>query len=411
MRAFLLTLLVLPSIAQTTAPKPDKPQPPATLPWLVLDSVAADQWPATLPLVNAPTNLELLNPGQCVRAAVLVSGGGQEHALENATLSWSVSGLALQSFPAAPLTPAKHLKPEGLDFVAFALAAGGIRADISTSFASMAASNAKWCVPQGAADGKVEVRMTLQQGTRQTVLKPVSITIESLATGAAKTFASLDDMAKFSTTYHVAPEPARLLPAFQFIAGGSQDSLVPYAFFRAAFKQDAPTVQGFGPALAASPKLTEMIALNLLAKTGVILTPPPPLSDDDKKAIAAADDLFDPYDMKPTQDLFTKLDFLWAEFCADGRRKPVAAIVSALAWRADYDAFQALKKSGKKPGALTDSLVRGLTYMAAGWSLNSFNQSDPLAADYLAAISADPATPANIKAELAHLGDNPAFKR
>jgi hypothetical protein len=55
--------------------------------------------------------------------------------------------------------------------------------------------------------------------------------------------------------------------------------------------------------------------------------------------------------------------------------------------------------------------MRGVCYSAAGWSIGSFQRSDPLAADYIEAILADPSTPANIKDELAHLGTNPAFQR
>ncbi|MGA1983921.1 MAG: hypothetical protein ABSG84_15825 [Acidobacteriaceae bacterium] len=117
--------------------------------------------------------------------------------------------------------------------------------------------------------------------------------------------------------------------------------------------------------------------------------------------------------MKPTPELFTKLDFLWADFSATGRLQPVNAIVGALAWRSDYEAFDAMRKAGKtpKPDELTESFCRGLAYAAAGWALGSFQTCDPLAADYIEAISADPSKPSNIKDELTHLGANPAFKQ
>jgi hypothetical protein len=47
---------------------------------------------------------------------------------------------------------------------------------------------------------------------------------------------------------------------------------------------------------------------------------------------------------------------------------------------------------------------------AAGWSLTSFKRTDPLIADYLQAIAADPATSTAIKAELKGLDTNPAFR-
>lgn len=275
----------------------------------------------------------------------------------------------------------------------------------------MAASGDKWCVPQGASDQKVEIRVAVIRGDEQMVLKAETIQIESLASATKKTFKDDKEFSDFLQTYHQSPEPGRLLPALQYATAGEPKSMIPFYFLRAAFKQDAATVQAFGPQLAASAKPAEMFGLILMEKAGVQLVEPPTLTDDEKKTLAGTPDLPDAYDSEPIEQLGAKQDFLWAEFSATGRLQPLSAVVRELAWRSDYDAFDAMRKAGKKPGALTDSIMRGVTYAAAGWSLGSFQRSDPLAADYIEAISADPATPSNIKAELAHLGTNPAFKQ
>jgi hypothetical protein len=49
--------------------------------------------------------------------------------------------------------------------------------------------------------------------------------------------------------------------------------------------------------------------------------------------------------------------------------------------------------------------------MVAGWSLGSFQRTDPLAADYVEFMIASPDTPQNIKSELTGLSTNPAFKQ
>jgi len=49
--------------------------------------------------------------------------------------------------------------------------------------------------------------------------------------------------------------------------------------------------------------------------------------------------------------------------------------------------------------------------MAAGWSLGSFQRTDPLAADYIEFMIASPDTPQSVKTELRGLSTNPAFKQ
>ena len=409
----LLCLSPFHSISQKTVEV--KKLPPARVSedsFLILNEVVTEQWPFMGPLINAPTNMAMLNPGQCIRAVALASGEGNEHYFDHASLSWTVRmGGKEDSFPFAATGLAKQIKPEGADFVIAVFRSASIKENPILSFVTMAASDTKWCVPQGAGDQKAEIHVTVRIGDQSTVLKTRNIQIESLASAAKKPFKDGKDFANFIQTYHVSPEPGRLLAAFQYLVVMDQKSLVPFAFFRAAFKHDEATVQGFGAGLTASPKLAEILALNLMAKAGVTLANPPPLTGEEKKSIAESADIPDGYDMRPTEELFTKLDFLWADFSATGRPRPVSAIVSALAWRTDFDAFDTMRKAGKKPGMLTESVIRGATYASAGWSLDSFQRNDPVAADYIEAIYANPSTPTSIKDELAHLATNPAFKQ
>ena len=86
-------------------------------------------------------------------------------------------------------------------------------------------------------------------------------------------------------------------------------------------------------------------------------------------------------------------------------------IASALSWRADYEDFDKLRKTPDHSSTLTPSIVRGVVYTAAGWSLSSFQMNDPLVADYIDYMRASPDTPQTVKSELAGLANNPAFKR
>jgi hypothetical protein len=380
--------------------------------FVVMNEVATEQWPAMLARVNPPSNMEMLNPGQCVRAAVAANGDGHEHFFDQASVGWTVRmGGKEESFPFAPTYATRQMKPEEGDEVPGALQTHSLKRTVGSSSMSVAVSAAKWCVPQGATDQTAEVRITVKREGQETALRPAAIQIESLATAAKKTFTDKQELGEFMQSYHLSPEPGRLLPALEYLVASKEQSAIPFTFFKTAFQHDAATVAGFGPGLAAMNKATRLFGMGLIAKAGVKLAEPPTLTDEEKKWMAEAPDLPDGYDMKPDQELAAKLDYLWAEFGATGRLRPVRAVVNALAWRADYDAYDKIRRAGKSPGKLTDSLMRGLCYKAAGWSLSSFNQTDPVAADYVDAIVADPATPAALRDELTHLQMNAAFER
>jgi hypothetical protein len=392
-------------------------QSPASLspdPFIVMDSVVTEQWPATLANVNAPVDMQLLNPGQCIRVAALAVGSGHEHFFDDTSISFNVRlGTTDIASPLAPSAATKMIKPDGGDFVSAALAAGGVKDNPFLTTGAMTVSQSKWCVPDDASDGSIVIRAVVKRGKSESDLNPKTVTLESLDSASKKAFKDEKEFSTWIQTYHASPEPGRLLPALIFFTSlgeNAKSAPIMLEFFKDAFKHDAATAQAFGPWLAQTDKLTRMTALVLLSKAGVQLRQPPPLSDDDRKFVATAPDLPNPFDMKQDQQLFTKLDCLWADFSATGRIEPVSAVASALAWEPDYEAFVQMKKSGKKPDGLTDSLVRGVTYMAAGWSLNSFNRNDPLATDYIQAIVANPATPVAIKKGLANLDSNPAFK-
>ncbi len=123
----------------------------------------------------------------------------------------------------------------------------------------------------------------------------------------------------------------------------------------------------------------------------------------------------DPYDLTPSASIGARQDMLWAIFFATGSIQPVRTLASELAWREDYDK---LMEHGRQPRASNESASgevppyagRGVGYGAAGWSMNSISMTDPLLNDYIEALKVSPDTPAQIKKELAHLKDNPAFK-
>src|SRR5271155_2033464 len=93
---------------------------------ILAESVVQTQWPHTLKLVNAPENISLLNPGQCVRVGIFSTGDNRHEYLENTKLAFTVQFAGhSDAHPLAAPSEFKQIKPEGGDFVAGAPDAAG----------------------------------------------------------------------------------------------------------------------------------------------------------------------------------------------------------------------------------------------------------------------------------------------
>jgi hypothetical protein len=130
-----------------------------------------------------------------------------------------------------------------------------------------------------------------------------------------------------------------------------------------------------------------------------------------EKAVLNSAVLPNAYDLTPDRALPARMDMLWGEFFATGQITPVKAIASMLAWREDYSEFNRMRETGQKPKELTDSIMRGVVYTAAGWSLGALSKSDNVVADYVDALKSSPEMPQAVKDELGNLYTNAAFNR
>jgi hypothetical protein len=188
-------------------------------PFILLDNVVTEQWPATPPQVNPPTNVQYLSPGQCVRAVVVVTGDGHKKLISGVAIGFTTHvGKTRQDSPWAPPQATKQIKPEGTDFVNGALHAAGIE-PLDLSMASVAASSARWCVPDDAPAGPVgfDVTATFQSKTRH--LKSATLTIDSM-TSPQVPFSSADSASHWIMTYYKDPRPALLVPAVSILPTG-----------------------------------------------------------------------------------------------------------------------------------------------------------------------------------------------
>jgi hypothetical protein len=385
---------------------------------LIGEPVVEVEWPRTLKLVNAPANITLLNPGQCIRVGVVATGDNRDAYLDQIRVSFRVRfNGQTDEHPFAAYAQTKQIKPEGGDFVTAALAAGGIKNPLLT-MASLGATADKWCVPSNAADGTATVEAEAEVPGGRVALTPSKVQIESFASGSSRKFKNIEEFGNYSQTYYRQPNPARLVPALQMAiesqtANPKSDLIgIASAFLSAALKADPLAEKDFLARMPEQTPLVRSLGLVIVHSAGydidsVVKT----LSAEDQEKLKSIPPMPDPFDLSPTREVFGHLDLMWSTFGATGDFKPVATIASTLAWRADYDEFDKMRKSGTHPSEITPSLARGLAYMAAGWSMESFQRNDPLVADYIEFMLASPDVSPEIKTELTGLSTNPAFKR
>ena len=397
---------------------PDKKPVPTQISsglFVLADQVVEGQWKASLDLVNGPSDLTQIEPGQCVRFGIFASGDDRDRLLTSATFGFEFTFAGhTQIFTPEPPEAVKQGKPEGGDFVTQALAVAGVKGPV-LSMASIAASRAKWCVPVDAQDGTAMIRATVVSLDGKSVaLKPKSIAVKTFDTSRKNPpFKDMNTFGPWLQHYHAAPDPAELLLGLRIVASDEKARLMPniMVFFVEALRASPAAANDLLQALPNEDRSVRTYGIPLLAEAGYTTGPLVSALKEDERTLISSVHLPDPFDTKPDRTLPNRMDMLWSVFFATGRSEPVRAIASMLAWRADYDKFVEMQKTGQKPTELTESIMRGVVYTAAGWSLYSLSRNDGLVADYIDALKSSPDTPANVKLELANLYTNPAFTK
>jgi hypothetical protein len=222
---------------------------------------------------------------------------------------------------------------------------------------------------------------------------------------------------EFTMGYHHQSNPARLFPALQFFAAdkalsGKQESTYNFVFtLAAALKANPAAAKDFMTRVSAQSGPTRALGTVALFTAGYDIGPVLKTMSPDEQQALKDPQLPSPYDFNAPEGIPVQFDSLWGMFCITGDFAPIQKIATGLAWRSDWEDFNKARKSTHPPKEWTPSIGRAMAYSAAGWSLGSFQQTDPLAADYIEYMIALPDTPPDIKSELKGLSTNPAFKR
>lgn len=416
------------ALADDVAVKKAAPSKPAQISsrlMVIGDDVAREQWPTMLPLVNAPENRMTAFPGQCISVAIAAGGDDRDALLKETAYNFEIEFAGKkQKFDRLHPMAIKRIKPEGGDFVMQALSAaqvghGGLP---ELSMASLAAFDVKWCVPKDARDGKATISgSALPPNGAALRFKETSLPVVSLDKAVAEgTFRTKEEFAEWFTGYYRKPTPARVLAACRFLGGDNMAFALNVRTFLVEVLKSSPEVANDLQArLAGEDPAVRGFALHLLKMVGYDITQVMARLPEKDRAfqeefLRRVPPLVDPYDLQvdPAHfDTAMRMDALWSIFLVTGKPKPVRAIADVLMWRDDYPAIREAQKTPGKQKVMTVALGRGVSYMAAGWSLGSFVRHDGQVADFVDSWKADPDTPKVLKEELDKLLVNEAFKR
>ncbi len=291
------------------------------------------------------------------------------------------------------------------------------------SMVSFALFDLDWTAPPNAEAGFVSIKgkVIAEDGTQRD-LKEAKVEFWSYDRSAKEgNFQDKKEQENWMMGYYQRPELTRLLHLFR-ASKDDENAFKPNmrAFYSQVLKSDPDAAKDLLSRLKSEEPVVRMIGVVAFLDAGYSLsTVLESMRAEDQEPFkllpSKVPPLPDPYDLAPDVNNFIKIpsafDMLWSQFLATGDAKPVRTIAGALEWRKEGQAFHTLRKSGQKAGGVTIELAKGVSYMAAGWSLGSFYRNHPLVTDYIEAWKKDAGVPQVVREELGTLMTNEAFKR
>jgi len=433
MRRLLLPLLLVAGLALSARAeiKTVVAAPAPTKLWPVIVVFATD-WLGRIPptgRVNGPDFLPSLHAGQRLTVGLMAEGAGRDELLQGVAGKVSFithPGDAAQSFDLKPAA-IRQIKAEGADMSLFVLAAAGIKGDERTkveaalSVVSLAALAPDWTVPADQPPAEVEIRVELS-GPSAVAIAPLRLPVKSVADWLKEPPPSVEAIGKQMTRYRSAVAPGELIAWFQAMAR-TPTLRVPavHGYYVFSFKTNT---QARAAVIAAYPSLAPEVQgalLWVLRLGGADLRQLLPRLPEEIAArydsVAALPDprslpeFRDPLDVEAVKQLGDTMDLCWSGWMVTGDESYLRVLVSLLGHPEDFAELQTWQKNRGGEKGLNARVANGLGYQIAGWSIGSFQRSDPLVADWLAFWQNNPAVPEVLRHEIGTLLTNPAFKR
>lgn len=383
---------------------------------------------------NAPEFLESLYPGQSMVLAVMAVGPDRDTLLNGSTIRVTVSVPDHSNFERHGLKAraTRHIKAEGADFTLGILNAVGIsqkaNADLEDAMArtSISVFYPGWTVPFVDKADDVRIAVAVSSNRSETILEPVIIKVRPTADWLGAPPPTMEELGKYMNRYHQNMAPGRLLALLQTAdLGGGLNAPSVLGFFAFAFRERSEAREA---AVAVFPSLPPRAQFAVAAVfrfggqdiSGILpqlVRNLPPKAIESLNAIVPLKDprlsleFKDPVSVSALRNLGTIMDECWAGWMATGDPSYLRALVGLLTGKSDFPAYQAWLKARGGVQGLNARVARGLAYPIAGWSIGSFERTDPLVSDWIYYWERDPAFPPLLRDELYALPGNPAFRR
>ena len=395
--------------------------------------VISAAWRSQIPpsgRVNAPEFLSVVYPGQKVTLAILAEGTDREQMLKGITLEARLSSEPGKTIALGSLKPiaVRQIKAEGADFALLALKAGGIAAADqaklaeATSFVTLAVFAPGWTVPADPHATEIEISAILSGPASPVTLAPPHLKIRSTADWLKEPPPTQEQMGKQMNRYHGDLLPGQIVSLLAAAAkNGSLNTPAVSGFFAFALKLNSDArlaaVNAYGDlGPEVQPALLWVLRLGGF-ELNALFPQLPPETIAPFKAVEPLPEpgkfprFQDPVDPQDVSRIGTLMDQCWAAWMAAGNKDYLRALIDLLGAAADYPAFKSWKEGRGGLKGLNASVARGLAYQIAGWSISSFERTDPHVADWLLYWQDDPTVSTSVRKEIASLPANPAFRQ
>lgn len=395
--------------------------------------VLSPDWAERIPPkgpVNAPEFFTTLHPGQRIALGLMAKGPDRDRLFEGVSIT------VRQASPSNGVGPWRDLKPvtvrpikaEGADFALLALKAAGIaeterdKLEKATARVTMAVFTLEWTAPMDGGETDVELRVEVAGAALPVATESVHLKIRTAADWAKEPPMTDLEISRQANRYRADLAPGRLLNWFGVVAKSPMLKAPPvHGFYVYAFKSNpaarAAAVEAY-PTLDPAIRTALLWVLRLGGHNLEELFPALPAETFAPfKAIEPLPDprklprFEDPVDPQAVRAIGHLMDQTWAGWMATGDKGYLRALVGLLEDAADYPAYKSWQETRGGAKGLNTRVARGLTYQIAGWSIGSFQRTDPLVADWLQFWQNDPAVPETTRREISELSTNPAFKR
>ncbi len=394
--------------------------------------VLSPSWAGRLPptgAVNVPKGCGVLSPGQTLAVGLLGQGPAHEHLFDGVAANLRIKAADGTVTERRGLRPVavRRVKGEGADMALVALKAAGIpEADLATAADTMAMMTVAvfatdWTVP-AAAGGDCELSLEVAGTAEPVTTEPARLPVKTVAEWLKAPPLPEMEIGKQLRNYEATRSPGELLAWFNVVAKSRMLKSPPvHTFFAYAFNADpavrAAVVEGY-PLLDPA---TQSALLWVLRLGGANLRDLFPSESAETlapfKELAPLPDarrlprFHDPVNVQEAAEIGHAMDRCWSGWMATGDQTYLRALVDLLDGADDFATFVAWTKARGGAKGLDARVVRGMAYQIAGWSIGSFQRTDPLVADWLAYWQTDPTVSVIIRRELGTLLTNPAFKR